>query len=601
MNDIRLLEQNFNADVERDIDKIIAHIKGIKGKLSITAKAENDWDLLEFIENREQALDSYELTEDGVSFLIYSEAIFDLIKRYIDSDNIYELEMPVVSLCDPSFLNRMNNLKTIDIGEFDFLGGDSLKTIVENSCVSNINAACRISPFTELQDNISLSYDMGECFYSKYKDVIIRSKNGYDYDDFSLDINNIQNFEEAWKIFLQECSDKRDFNLSVNCYDEVEKYDKSIMSLSFKDGKISNADIKIDDYSTAVDVLLMIEEYFNDDAKVRFYVKNNTYDEFYKVAKILKKYDSEISYSDDSHSFPCDSITDVDGFEYMRSTIDYYKGLINEYNLSPLEKLIYAYDLIKSYSYNECEEDKSKSREIPDIIREGHIVCVGYSSFLDQLLNELGFNASNVSLSVFDNGDEFGHARSIIYLKDDKYGIDGVYSLDATYDSRGDNLSLVLDSNGENVKKHPNENDTILKKYDPTASFYNFLVPYSEYSLYYTTEIENVYESLSDFIYYIDNANSLSEYDKESFDEYIRKLFGNDYDINECINKVKNSSVIPDDKLRSALEVVKRCQNYTEEEVKHFIDEVMEIREIKSERVRNINKKNNVNDDEKSY
>ena len=45
----------------------------------------------------------------------------------------------------------------------------------------------------------------------------------------------------------------------------------------------------------------------------------------------------------------------------MRATLDYYKSLIEDKNLSPLEKATFGYDIIKSFVYNEVKEDENKS------------------------------------------------------------------------------------------------------------------------------------------------------------------------------------------------------------------------------------------------
>ncbi len=81
---------------------------------------------------------------------------------------------------------------------------------------------------------------------------------------------------------------------------------------------------------------------------IEWHCENRTYPDLDKLVDLNKKYQLSIDYGS------CYK-TDADSYLGMRSTIDYYKDLINTANLSPVEKLMYAYDLIKSYSYNKHE------------------------------------------------------------------------------------------------------------------------------------------------------------------------------------------------------------------------------------------------------
>ena len=81
---------------------------------------------------------------------------------------------------------------------------------------------------------------------------------------------------------------------------------------------------------------------------IEWHCENRTYPDLDKLVDLNKKYQLSIDYGS------CYK-TDADSYLGICSTIDYYKDLINTANLSPVEKLMYAYDLIKSYSYNKHE------------------------------------------------------------------------------------------------------------------------------------------------------------------------------------------------------------------------------------------------------
>lgn len=103
---------------------------------------------------------------------------------------------------------------------------------------------------------------------------------------------------------------------------------------------------------------------------------------------------------------------------------------INKYNLSPVEKVMYVYDIVKEREYKESDDDRSKSRDLDKIISGDKIVCVGYSNLFNAILNSLGINA--IPLVDFSKK----HQRSLVYIKDYKYNIDGIFEFDMTGDSK---------------------------------------------------------------------------------------------------------------------------------------------------------------------
>lgn len=124
---------------------------------------------------------------------------------------------------------------------------------------------------------------------------------------------------------------------------------------------------------------------------------------------------------------------------YNISSIIYKKvEEIEKYNLSSLEKIIYVYDLVKTRRYiKEQNSDKLSSRDLDKILLGEAIVCVGYSNLFNAILKSLGINALSL-ISI-----EANHQRSMAYIKDDKYNIDGVYTFDPTWDSRREDTNYL--------------------------------------------------------------------------------------------------------------------------------------------------------------
>ncbi len=116
----------------------------------------------------------------------------------------------------------------------------------------------------------------------------------------------------------------------------------------------------------------------------------------------------------------------------IKSQTEFIKSL----NLSPMETIMFTYDLVRNRVYNHENEDEaySKSRDLKDVLSGDKIVCAGYANLFHTYLEYLGIDSRIVRLERLD--EKTGHARNVIYVKDDKYKIDGVYYFDPTWDSK---------------------------------------------------------------------------------------------------------------------------------------------------------------------
>ena len=140
----------------------------------------------------------------------------------------------------------------------------------------------------------------------------------------------------------------------------------------------------------------------------------------------------------------------------IREYAKYEKRLIEmiqpAMNLSPLEKYLFAYNVTKKFKkYKENNENGKEARSLYQIMDNEYMVCVGYETLLKDLLNKLGLESDYYSSSVdigLDNvpDDTYvlpddvlvtkaHHARVMVNLVDPKYGIDGFYIADPTWDN----------------------------------------------------------------------------------------------------------------------------------------------------------------------
>ncbi len=113
---------------------------------------------------------------------------------------------------------------------------------------------------------------------------------------------------------------------------------------------------------------------------------------------------------------------------------------------SPFEKYIACYNIVKRFkAYKESDNDQ-ESRRLRLLLNNDYMVCVGYTNLLEILLNRVGFNVYQFSVTIdtsYDNGfttEEIPvsldhHARLIIKMDDPKYNIHGFYVSDPTWDN----------------------------------------------------------------------------------------------------------------------------------------------------------------------
>lgn len=136
--------------------------------------------------------------------------------------------------------------------------------------------------------------------------------------------------------------------------------------------------------------------------------------------------------------------------------IDEMAKRIKSLGLSPMEEVVYAYDLVRDREYIEEEEgeDPTLSRDLTSVLFGNKIVCVGYANILYHVLIKLGIKSKPYQLENVDGCS--GHQRLVAYIDDDKYDIHGVYYFDPTKDRRKGNSRKFLYSyrNCAKTKEH---------------------------------------------------------------------------------------------------------------------------------------------------
>lgn len=119
--------------------------------------------------------------------------------------------------------------------------------------------------------------------------------------------------------------------------------------------------------------------------------------------------------------------------------------IIKKLNLSPMESIMVAYDMVRDRQYIEDESSYNTSRDLCSILKQDAIVCLGYSNHLNAILTYLGINCNELSLEKPNSN--IGHSRCIINVVDPKYNINGIYCFDPTWESKKEDNNFLYQYN----------------------------------------------------------------------------------------------------------------------------------------------------------
>ena len=166
-------------------------------------------------------------------------------------------------------------------------------------------------------------------------------------------------------------------------------------------------------------------------------------------------------------------------------------------DMSPFEKYLFAYNIAKKFKkYKEKEKFSSASRNLYEVLDSDYIVCRGFVTLLSDLLTKLGIQNDHYGTAVdigydhvdndtFDIPDDAiatvgNHDRIIVNIVDPKYGIDGIYLADPTWDNKMDE-----DAYNYALLTH-DEYDTMDRR--------NFMNIYNENEMFFVHSLEEFYQ-----------------------------------------------------------------------------------------------------------
>lgn len=176
---------------------------------------------------------------------------------------------------------------------------------------------------------------------------------------------------------------------------------------------------------------------------------------------------------------------DVETYLQEEDKLEKLIAPIREANLSPLEKYLAVYNIVKQFKeYKENEENREEARYIRFILDNEYIVCVGFQKLLKNLLDKVEIPSHKIHTAVdisYDKGftmeeislENAGHARNMIKIDDDKYNVHGIYLADATWDNTMDS-DIYLNSLMTFDRKKEARRLERLNNIDLLFDFHNF-------------------------------------------------------------------------------------------------------------------------------
>lgn len=369
---------------------------------------------------------------EEINTLLFNEDFYYEIRNYIPK-TITKLEVPCSFIdYDIDFLKTFPNLKTLNITDYAYLTEEQIIYLNKNTAIKEINGNCMYG-YDDSYKVEGFSYCNSSKKFLLYKDLIVQSDEISSSNYMEINLHDISLLNNIFKYTENEIKKTTKIKLS----------DSSVFDIKLKEDKtIENINIRTNDINNIIQLFNIITEKGYKIEKITYIMEDKKYynRDFSSLKGLSSKTNLYVRYGNYDDAI-------YDEFIGLQETIKWTTQIINDTNLSPVEKLMFAFDFMKTFKYNESINEKADSREPHRILETGNIVCAGYSRFLQEIVENLniGIKIGYVSIDCYDKFDNHrgGHARNIVKIDDDKYNIHGIFILDSTWDSvKHDNIPL---------------------------------------------------------------------------------------------------------------------------------------------------------------
>ncbi len=163
----------------------------------------------------------------------------------------------------------------------------------------------------------------------------------------------------------------------------------------------------------------------------------------------------------------------LENFQKVLDIIDNIVIEIKKLHLSPLETVLYVYDLVRERKYQEesSNEYHTKSRDLASVLLGDKIVCAGFVNLFNTILEKLDIKCIPFRLLSTIKGEDH-HVQSLVLIDDPKYAVNGLYLFDPTGECKENDNSYL--SSYYNFAKTSREMNILYENSD-LEPYYPFL------------------------------------------------------------------------------------------------------------------------------
>ena len=289
------------------------------------------------------------------------------------------------------------------------------------------------------------------------------------------------------------------------------------------------------------EVTISFDQQKIDSDKTRYRYSNLTLNSLEYLSKYVEKIGGKVTFSEFNTSFNTTKPKwTFDQLKKANDCIDELAKTIRDNKLSPFEAVLYisAWCSKNLVYHNDCN-DLELNNTILSAVNTKLVRCVGFSEFINAVLNSVGYNQAKggdslvaEKISCTTEKDSNGnilpnHCQSLIFINDEKYGISGNYLCDANAVNfvgiLTEQINAILSGLQNGVKNIKPFNSLCLKNLDEMRAIIPdyTIFPYSP-----TDEVEVQLDrqiSMGDINKLLRIQNSLERKNPNEIDDYLKQ------------------------------------------------------------------------------
>lgn len=560
-----VLGEEFESTNKDTYENIITFLRNLNDKFILIEDEISLDDLGRVLDENEKIDLSISYDENTLKTIYVFKELNDLIINNLPR-SIKSMTIPVDFVSNNlEALKEFKSLEEISFNSYRFLTSEELKFLSENTSIKRINFGGYIFNIEDYKGSIFVSTSNDNKIL--FDDIVINNnKENSNIKENTLEVKSINNFsiEDLDKVFPYIKSDINKVKIKSNTGEySIDIKDKDVSI------EVTDPDMNISAYLfnyfknkgyNVNDVCFCLTDFMRNPV-----VKDYTDFDYSLLDSLSTLVNLKVNYEGNTKT------SSYDDFKGLVMSMKWYRSLLNDYDLSPVEKLAFGYDIMKTFEYKEAtNEDVFESREPYKIIKTGNIVCVGYTNMLAEILKGTeGISFTDFSVSCYKEDDKTlsgYHSRGLVKVDDDKYDIHGVYVVDPTWDSykKNGNKRLGNDYTALDLYTYFLISPEDYKKVFPHDSVPNFF--------------KKDYEYLNLNMDNLDSYNELSDKDftdKDLFTFNFKELFDSSVSNERKLEYLKGKKL----NKKTIMEIVRNtrlAEGFSKENVDKEMDKILE-------------------------